>query len=208
MKEAKHKIKILSNHNNLIKFTITKELNRKQVRWSEKLISYDLKIEHMLKIHNKKANAFNRRSDYKTSLKEEKSLLRWKNNRLKLTKLSTSETVSKEQQFKEYYSSKELKLLKKINEDFHEEAEILYFQESIFVLKKLEKNMLKQHHDKLLTDHKNVNVTWIKVLKKYFFLKMRKKIKKYVKKCEVCAKTKKTRQFESSLQSLEVSNKS
>ena len=68
--------------------------------------------------------------------------------------------------------------------------------------------MLKQHHNEFLTDHKNVNVTWIKVLKKYFFLKIREKIKKYVKKCEICAKTKKTRQFESSLQSLKVSNKS
>ena len=67
--------------------------------------------------------------------------------------------------------------------------------------------MLKQHHDELLTDHKNVNVTWIKVSKKYFFFKMRKKIKKYVKKCEVCTKTKKTRQVESSLQSLEILNK-
>ena len=68
--------------------------------------------------------------------------------------------------------------------------------------------MLKQHHDELLTDYKNVNVTEIKVSKKYFFLKMRKKIKKYVKKCEICAKTKKTRKFKSLLQSLEVLNKS
>ena len=68
--------------------------------------------------------------------------------------------------------------------------------------------MLKQNHDELLTNYKNVNVTWIKVLKKYFFFKMRKKIKKYVKKCEVCVKTKKSRQSESSMQSLEISNKS
>ena len=53
-----------------------------------------------------------------------------------------------------------------------------------------------------------MNVTWIKVSKKYFFSKMRKKIKKYVKKCEVCVKTKKSRQSESSMQSLEISNKS
>ena len=68
--------------------------------------------------------------------------------------------------------------------------------------------MLKQNHDELLTDYKDVNVTWIKVSKKYFFFKMRKKIKKYVKKCEVCVKTKKSRQSESSMQSLEISNKS
>ena len=67
--------------------------------------------------------------------------------------------------------------------------------------------MLKENHDELLTDHKNVNVTWIRVSKKYFFSKMRKKIKKYVKRCEVCVKTKKLRQFKSSMQSLEISNK-
>ena len=124
-----------------------------------------------------------------------------------MTKLLTSNTVLKEQQFKDYYSLKKLRLLKRINEDFYEKAEVLYFQESIFVLKKLKKDMLKQHYDKFLTDNKNVNIIWIKFSKKYFFLKMRKKIKKYIKKCEVCAKTKKTRQFESSLQSLKVSNR-
>ena len=64
---------------------------------------------------------------------------------------------------------------------------------------------MKQNHDKLLTNYKSVNVTWIKVLNKYFFFKIREKIKKYVKKCEIYAKTKKLRQLESSMQSLEVS---
>ena len=185
MKETAHKIKIFSNHNNFVKFITTKKLNRKQVRWSEKLVSYNFDIEHVSRKHNERTNALSRRSNYKTFLKEEKSLLRWKNNRLELTKLSTSKTVSEEQQFKKYYSSEELRLLKKTNKDFYKKAEILYFQESIFVSKKLKKDVLKENHDELLTDYKNVNVTWIKVSKKYFFSKMRKKIKKYVKKCKV-----------------------
>ena len=68
--------------------------------------------------------------------------------------------------------------------------------------------MLKENHNKLLIDYKNVNVTWIKVSKKYFFSKMRKKIKKYVKKCEICVKTKKSRQSESSIQLFKILNKS
>ena len=127
LKETAHKIKIFSNHDNLVKFITTKKLNRKQVRWSEKLISYNFDIKHVSRKHNEKANALSRRSDYKISLKEEKSLLRWKNNRLKLTKLSASKTVLEEQQFKEHYSSEELRLLKKTNEDFYEKAEVLYF---------------------------------------------------------------------------------
>ena len=208
LKKAAHKIKILSNHDNFVKFITTKKLNRKQVRWSEKLISYNFNIKHVSRKHNERTNALSQRSDYKTSLKEEKSLLRWKNNRLKLTKLSASKTVSEEQQFKEHYSSEELRLLKKINEDFYKKAEVLYFQESIFVSKKLEKNVLKQNHDKLLIDHKDVNVTWIKVSKKYFFFKIRKKIKKHVKKCEIYVKTKKSRQSKLLMQSFKISNKS
>ena len=159
MKKTAHKIKILSNHDNLVKFITTKKLNRRQVRWSEKLVSYNFDIEHVLRKHNERANALSQRSDYKTFLKEEKSLLRWKNNRLELTKLSASKIVSEEQQFKEHYSSEELRLLKRINEDFYEKAEVLYFQKNIFVSKKLEKDVLKENHDELLTDHKNVNVT-------------------------------------------------
>ena len=50
-----------------------------------------------------------------------------KNNRLKLMKLLTLKTVSEEQQFKEHYSSEELRLLKRTSEDFYKKAEILYF---------------------------------------------------------------------------------
>ena len=127
LKETAYKIKILSNYDNFIKFITIKKLNRKQARWSEKLISYNFEIEHVLRRHNERTNALSRRSDYKTSLKEEKLLLRWKNNRLKLTKLLTSKIVSEKQQFKKHYSLKELKLLKKIIEDFYKKAEVLYF---------------------------------------------------------------------------------
>ena len=74
-----------------------------------------------------------------------------------MTKLSALKTVLKEQQFKEHYNSKKLKLLKRINKDFYEKAKVLYFQENIFIFKKLKKDILRQHHDKLLTDYKNVN---------------------------------------------------
>ena len=37
---------------------------------------------------------------------------------------------------------------------------------------------------------------------------MRKKIKKYVKKYKICVKTKKSRQFKSSMQLFKISNKS
>ena len=43
--------------------------------------------------------------------------------------------------------------------DFYNKAEVLYFQDSIFVSKKLEKDILRQNHDELLADHKGTNAT-------------------------------------------------
>ena len=41
---AKHKIQVFTDHKNLLYFTSTKELNRRQVRWSEELSVYDFQI--------------------------------------------------------------------------------------------------------------------------------------------------------------------
>ena len=68
--------------------------------------------------------------------------------------------------------------------------------------------MIRKNHDELLTNHKKFNVTWTKISKKYFFSKMRKKIKKYIKRCDICNKTKKLRQAEISIQSLKILSKS
>ena len=84
---------IFLNYENLIKFTTTKKLNKKQARWSENLVNYNFVIKHILKFKNKRANAFNRRLNYKISFKEKKPLLRWNNKRLKLAEIFTLKTV-------------------------------------------------------------------------------------------------------------------
>ena len=99
LKGAEHKITVLSDHENLTKFTTIKELNRRQARWSEALVSYNFVIEHVSGLKNGRADALSRRLNYKISLKEKKSLLRWNNKRLKLAELFTSKTVSNDQRF-------------------------------------------------------------------------------------------------------------
>lgn len=43
---SKHPIRIISDHNNLRYFIITKELNTKQIRWAEKLAAFNFIIKY------------------------------------------------------------------------------------------------------------------------------------------------------------------
>jgi len=55
---------ILTNHKNLLHFITTKELNKRQVRWSKKLGQYKFKILYTLGKENDRADALSRRSDH------------------------------------------------------------------------------------------------------------------------------------------------
>ena len=43
----KYQVKVYTDHKNLIYFTTTKELNRRQVRWAETLANYNFNITHV-----------------------------------------------------------------------------------------------------------------------------------------------------------------
>ena len=46
MSGAKYPVKIYTDHKNLTSFIITKELNKRQVRWLEELVEFDLQIHY------------------------------------------------------------------------------------------------------------------------------------------------------------------
>ena len=66
---AAHTVTVYTNHKNLIYFTTTKELNRRQVRWWEVLSPYDLNIVHRPGRENTRADALSRRPDYIKGMK-------------------------------------------------------------------------------------------------------------------------------------------
>lgn len=61
---AKHPITVYTDHKNLVQFTTTKVLNKRQTRWAEFLSQFDLKIIYQKGTENGRADALSRRSDH------------------------------------------------------------------------------------------------------------------------------------------------
>ncbi len=62
--EGSPELTILTDHKNLLHFTTTKQLNRRQVRWSERLGQYKFRIQYTPGKDNGRADALSRRSDH------------------------------------------------------------------------------------------------------------------------------------------------
>ena len=58
---AKHTVRILTDHKNLVPFTTTKELNGRQIRWKEELANFDINIEYRPRLEGGKPDALTRR---------------------------------------------------------------------------------------------------------------------------------------------------
>ena len=56
---------VKTDHKNLTSFLITKELNRKQVKWAEMLAEYHFKIEYVKGSDNVKVDALSRKKNCK-----------------------------------------------------------------------------------------------------------------------------------------------
>jgi hypothetical protein len=63
---AKHTIIVKTDHKNLMFFTTTKELTRRQARWTETLSQFNFKIIYYKGTENRQANALSQQPDYKT----------------------------------------------------------------------------------------------------------------------------------------------
>ena len=61
---AQHRIQVLTDHKNLIYFTTSRTLNRRQARWSFFLADYDFEILFRLGVQHGKVDALSRRPDF------------------------------------------------------------------------------------------------------------------------------------------------
>ena len=64
LEEATFKVRVLSDHKNLLAFTTIKKLNRRQTRRSELLSAYNFRIQYQKGNENSKADALSYKANY------------------------------------------------------------------------------------------------------------------------------------------------
>jgi hypothetical protein len=74
LQSVKSSTNVLTDHKNLKYFMIIKKLNRRQVKWAKFLVEFDFKIAYQSDKKNDKANALTRRSDDRSSDKNDSNV--------------------------------------------------------------------------------------------------------------------------------------
>ncbi|KAI6789405.1 hypothetical protein KC331_g215 [Hortaea werneckii] len=162
---------ILSDHKNLTHFTTTKQLTRRQVRWSELLGQYKFEIRYTPGRDNGRADALSRRSDYMNGKEAvEHSILKANKDG------SLSANV------------KDFGNVLRILRDTDEEFPIL--QGKFQVRPDQEQECIQQHHDDPTKGHPGISKTVELIQRKFTFPQIRQKVTKHVKQCLQCQQNK------------------
>ncbi len=68
---AQHRVQVLTDHKNLLYFTTTRTLNRRQTCWSIFLADFDFEIQYQFGAQQGKVDALSRRSEYELRVGDE-----------------------------------------------------------------------------------------------------------------------------------------
>ena len=122
---------IYTDHKNLITFITIKQLNRRQIRWSELLNQYKLKIIYTSEKKNNRVDALSRRNDYMRS----KKIFNYS-----VLKINDDELLSS--------NKREFNTMLRIIRDDQKQYSIV--KEKLQISKKDINKYIKEYHDELL----------------------------------------------------------
>jgi hypothetical protein len=184
---ARHPVRVITDHANLVKFTTTKTLNSRQERWSIILSDYDLEIIHRAGELNGAADALSRRPDLipaDFALDQDRPILR----------LAEINITDLPRQLQTSYAS--IGNLTDIVKKHHlKQRDGLWMTEDnkIFIpTEPLRLEILALRHDHPMAGHYGITKTISLVKRDFWWPGLRKFIKKYVQSCS-CATSKSAR---------------
>jgi transposase InsO family protein len=154
---------IYTDHKNLVQFTTTKTLNRRQVRWSELLGQYKFRILYTPGKDNGRADALSRRSD----LAGTKTI-----NEFAILGKNADGSLGPSQQ---------------INNTMLVQQE---HSVPAYVPEELEQKVISSHHDDPLHGHPGIARTMELIKRHYEFPNMKDKVSKFIKQCVSCQQNK------------------
>ncbi len=196
LKEFKHQIQVYTDHKNLLYFTITKVLNRRQIKWSKKLSSYNFQIQYRKKSKNLKINVLSRRADHMTDRSQvNQTILQQNQNDFIVYNKQNAATLriynrdlEKRIKLELAKNSVAQNIIENIadNANFEITNEILIFQDLIYVSTRCRQEIIDNYHKSIIHKHQSSNKIIERISRIYYFLKMRKQVEDIIRKYDVC----------------------
>jgi hypothetical protein len=196
-----HTVQVWTDHKNLIYFTTTKVLNRRQVRWAETLAPYNFVIAYRKGSENARADALSRRTDYvgpkeerpRAILKETDAGIQY--NEL-LATISIVEDTELEERLKKAYATDECakRVLNKVDGDFAiDEQGLIRYKGLVYVPSQMRRPLVQEQHSLPAHGHQGVTRTFERIARHYYFPGLRKQVETVVRECDICSKSKSNR---------------
>ena len=168
--EGAPKTDVYTDHKNLLYFTTTKELNRRQTRWSEKLGQYKFQIHYTPGKDNGRADALSRRSDYMVKDITNRAILR----------IASDGSLEG--------NTQEIGLTTMILEDEDEEFPVSH--KKLNIPHEQIWDCIRQHHDPPKFGHPGITNTVKAIQRSCHFKDMKRHVTEFIKQCESCQKNK------------------
>ena len=205
---AQHRIQVVSDHKNLVYFSTTRTLNRRQARWSSFLADYDFEIIFRPGAQHGKADALSRRAEleirpgdaayaqqsrcllkpdqlhlFGTCMLQDDSLLK------DIIEATTTDGFAKEIQ--ESLQTPSMGNKRKDLDHFTIQDGLVFRDHLLYVPEgPCRSRVLRECHDDPLAGHFGVAKTLELISRGYWWPQPWKFVKEYIKTCEVCARSK------------------
>jgi RNase H-like domain found in reverse transcriptase/Reverse transcriptase (RNA-dependent DNA polymerase)/Integrase zinc binding domain/Chromo (CHRromatin Organisation MOdifier) domain/Retrotransposon gag protein len=204
---SKNPVQVWTDHKNLIYFTTTKKLNRRQVRWSETLAKYNFKITYRKGTENARADALSRRSDFMGKTDRKETLLKEGDGGLEYsgeiaTIFEVVEDPTIEQRIKDAYpgdaGARRAKQQKREANGGKptfapDETGLIRFRGVVYLPERIRKEFTKELHEEPTTGHLGIEKTRDAVAARYYFPSIKRVVERVVRECDMCQKAKVSR---------------
>jgi transposase InsO family protein len=206
---AQHTITVFCDHRNLVYFSSTRVLNRRQARWSLFLADFDFVITYRAGAYQGKPDALSRRREYQSKKGEEafdqQETILLKPHQLRLNALlPTPKDTTLTDQIREallkdpFAHNIQEGLLSPHTRDnhhkyfsFNEETKLLYRNGLLYVPDLPSRlKILHSCHDAAPAGHFGITKTKDLITRHYWWPRLRHVVTEYIKSCDTCARAK------------------
>ena len=197
-----HQVLVKTDHKNLIYFTTTKELNRRQTRWAETLANYNFRISYVKGSENARADALSRKPEYQSNQTHESfAIFKQETDSLVFNKRELATTSRAEmdpfiEQIKQAYDRDPVAHAQRqaLWKGFDRNRQgLLLFSGRIYVPIRTRTKFVELFHELPAHGHAGIAKTLARMARDYYFPGMRAEVKKVVLKCDTCIRNKAAR---------------